>query len=108
MVGNEGFDEIIRTEWGLGSGKDLPIWRDRGFGMAAVKPFYLDVRLGVRLGALLVFMGASVTLLDVLFSGCIASGPCQPVPPFPIIIPLVDFAIGVAFVLVNVWRAKIR
>jgi len=86
----------------------MPIWRDRGFGMAAVKPFYLDVRLGVRLGALLVFMGASVALLDVLFSGCIASGPCQPVPPFPIIIPLVDFAIGVAFVLVNVWRAKNR
>jgi len=33
MVGNEGVDDVIRTAGGLGSGKDLPKWRDRGFGM---------------------------------------------------------------------------
>src|SRR5436190_1460 len=31
--GNEGFDDVIRSGGGLASGKDLPIWRDRGFGM---------------------------------------------------------------------------
>ena len=40
-VGNEGFDDVIRAGGGLGSGKDLPIWRDRGFGMGSFSRGYI-------------------------------------------------------------------
>ncbi len=60
------------------------------------------LRGGVGLG----LAGALAAFLDLLFAGCNASGPCQPVPPVPIVVPVVLFALGLGLAIVGIWSRR--
>lgn len=61
-----------------------------------------------QLGVTFMVAGAVLAVFDVLFAGCIASGPCQPVLPYPIVIPLAVYAFGAALALLSIWRPRSR
>jgi len=56
-----------------------------------------------QVGVALAVLGGGGAILDALFAGCIASGPCQPVSPVPLWIPLLLCFVGVALVVVT-WK----
>jgi len=60
------------------------------------------LRTGVGFGLL----GGFAAILDLVFAGCIATGPCQPVPPVPIILPLLVLVAGVALILLAFVRRR--
>src|SRR5207247_10747333 len=70
--GNEGFDDVIRSGGGLASGKDLPIWRDRGFGMGSSSGGYIASMGGGALGG--VFLGGAPLAVLSLHSVWIGIG----------------------------------
>ena len=80
---------------------------DKGLGTTEADKYETHVRLGF----LLIGIGAVFSVMNQLLAGCIASGPCIPEPPLPIALPLGIFATGIAWVIVALWEthvAKIR
>src|SRR5256885_4354241 len=49
----------------------------------------------MRSGIILAVSGAIGTALDTTFAGCIATGPCLPVPPLPVAIFVFTLGVGV-------------
>jgi hypothetical protein len=54
----------------------------------------------VQLGVILAVMGGVLDVFDQFLAECNASGPCIPVPPLPMAIPLGILATGVAWVFI--------
>ena len=53
----------------------------------------------VRSGMILAVSGAIGTALDTIFAGCIATGPCLPMPPLPIAIFVFTLGVGVGLLI---------
>jgi len=60
----------------------------------------------LRIGAGLGVLGGTAALLDLLFAGCIATGPCQPVPPVPIVLPVLFLVVGAALILISILHGR--
>ncbi len=63
------------------------------------------LRIGAGLGVLGGTAGTAA-LLDLLFAGCIATGPCQPVPPVPIVLPVLFLVVGAALILISILHGR--
>ena len=61
-------------------------------------------RVHTTLGFSLMGIGAVFAIMDQLLAGCVASGPCIPLPPFPIVLPLGIYATGVAWGAIALWE----
>lgn len=59
-------------------------------------------------GVVLLLLGIAGAILDVLFAGCEASGPCQPNPLVPLLFPLLVFAVGAGLVMAVVWKPNAK
>jgi len=69
-------------------------------------PFLALGVLLIGIGAGLGVLGGTAALLDLLFAGCIATGPCQPVPPVPIVLPVLFLVVGAALILISILHGR--